>query len=378
MRIAIATVQSPFVNGGAEMLAQGLLDAARRAGHEATIVTLPFRHGPEEEISRSMDMWAGEDFTRFDAYSPDRVICLKFPAYYLRHPHKRLWLLHQHRPAYDLRDRESRISQDLCDRIVREDTEHLGAVDHRHTISCNVSRRLRHYNRLDSLPLYPPLRHARRYYCGSAMPYIFFPSRLESLKRQELLIEAMKYVRSPVKALIAGTGGRFPHYAALIEKYSLSHKVRLLGEVSHHELLALYAHCLGVFFGPYDEDYGYVTLEAMLSAKPVITCSDSGGPIEFVLHGHTGFVTEPDPRQVAQAVEKLAANPNLAARMGRNGLDAYHGKNITWEHVLLTLLADTPPELATQPDSGPELEHPTEAGRGCVNGIGKPPREGAS
>ena len=39
---------------------------------------------------------------------------------------------------------------------------------------------------------------------------------------------------------------------------------------------------LGVIFPPLDEDYGYVTLEAMLAAKPVITCTDSGGPLEFV------------------------------------------------------------------------------------------------
>jgi glycosyltransferase involved in cell wall biosynthesis len=103
-------------------------------------------------------------------------------------------------------------------------------------------------------------------------------------------------------------------------------------------MLSWYANSLGVFFRPYDEDYGYVTLEAMLSAKPVITCSDSGGPREFVLDGETGFVVEPRPELVADAIDRLAANPGRAAQMGQNGLASYASLGITWDHVVSTLL----------------------------------------
>ena len=58
---------------------------------------------------------------------------------------------------------------------------------------------------------------------------------------------------------------------------------------------------LAVLVPPLDEDYGYVTLEAMLSARAVITCTDSGGPLEFIEHGATGLVCEPDPAALADA-----------------------------------------------------------------------------
>ena len=93
-----------------------------------------------------------------------------------------------------------------------------------------------------------------------------------------------------------------------------------------------------MFFGPFDEDYGYVTLEAMLSAKPVITCSDSGGPLEFVVPGETGHVVPPEPEAIAQAIEDLAADAALAADMGRNGRAHYESLDINWQNVVQKLL----------------------------------------
>ena len=59
-------------------------------------------------------------------------------------------------------------------------------------------------------------------------------------------------------------------------------RVQLAGAVGDEELLTLYAGALGVVYTPYDEDFGYVTLEAFLARKPVITARDSGGTLEFV------------------------------------------------------------------------------------------------
>jgi glycosyltransferase involved in cell wall biosynthesis len=338
LRIAIATVQVPFIRGGAELLALGLLEACRNAGHAADIIAIPFRYGPNKEVRRSMDLWASEDFTQLNGYCPDTVICLKFPAYYLQHPDKCLWLLHQHRDAYDLWRENAGISTALQSHIHQQDTEQLSKIKRRYTIARNVSKRLFHYNKLDSQAVYHPPHMADEYYTRPPMPYIFCPSRLEQLKRQNLLIEAMRYVRSPLKALIAGTGGQQQYYARLIEQYGLSEKVRLLGEVGIDELLALYANCLAVFFGPMDEDYGYVTLEAMLAAKPVITCSDSGGPLEFVEHGISGFVSNPHPEEIAEAIETLSNKKATAEQMGRAGLEAYRRMGISWDNVLDTLL----------------------------------------
>src|SRR3954452_850214 len=102
MRVGIATVQVPFIRGGAEIHAEGLARAVREAGHEAEIITMPFRFGPVREVRRSMDIWESENFEEMNGYRMDVVICLKFPCFYLQHPHKATWLIHQHRAVYDL------------------------------------------------------------------------------------------------------------------------------------------------------------------------------------------------------------------------------------------------------------------------------------
>src|SRR5207253_1239780 len=80
----------------------GLLSNLRAAGHEADIVTMPFRFAPVSEVRRAMEMWATEPLEQINGYPVDRVIALKFPAIYARHPVRVAWLLHQHRSVYDL------------------------------------------------------------------------------------------------------------------------------------------------------------------------------------------------------------------------------------------------------------------------------------
>ena len=207
-------------------------------------------------------------------------------------------------------------------------------------MSQTVSNRLKKYNNIDSTPIYHPPFGEDCFYCDEPHNYIFYPSRLEELKRQDLLIEAMRYTRSPLKAIIAGEGGQISRYQQLISKHNLNDKVKLIGQISEEEKYVLYARSLGVFFGSNNEDYGYVTLEAMLSSKPVITCTDSGGPLEFVVDQKTGFIVEPEPEQIAEKMDWLYENPQKAKEFGQNGREAYRGKNISWDNVVVTLLGD--------------------------------------
>jgi glycosyltransferase involved in cell wall biosynthesis len=123
-----------------------------------------------------------------------------------------------------------------------------------------------------------------------------------------------------------------------VARYRLHDRVAMLGHIPDAEKYAWYANALAVAYPPYDEDYGYVTLEAMLSSKPVITCADSGGPLEFVVDGETGFVTPPEPRALAEKLDWLCEHQGQAARMGRNGRAHYADQQISWDHVVQTLL----------------------------------------
>jgi len=343
MRVMVASVQVPFVHGGAESHAQGLRRALEEHGHEADVVTLPFWREPPAELEHQLDAWARVRPGHWWV-SPDRVIALKFPAYLCDHADTRVWLLHQYREAYDQLD-AARYGRDAAfrettDRVRALDREVLGRAAREGrlvTNSGNVSRRLARDSGIDAPPLYHPPPSAGEIWSAPAQPVIFAPSRLESLKRQSLLIESFAHVRSPVTAVIAGDGTMRAECERLVGALGVGDRVRLLGAIPREEILAWYAHSLAVFFAPFDEDYGYVTLEAMLAAKPVITCTDSGGPLEFVEDGLTGAVCEPDPRAVAHAIDSLWADRERAARMGRAGAESYRARDITWRRVVETL-----------------------------------------
>jgi len=346
MKIAVATVQVPFISGGAELMTHGLVGALSRAGHQVDLVAMPFRFGPPAAVLSSMSAWEAQDFDRFDCGPIDTVLALKFPAFYLQHHDKRVWLMHQHRSSYELFDTPygdssgNPESMQLRAEIVRRDTDALLAARKVFTISPTVSERLLQYNGIASEPLLQPPAHAEAFFSGDAMPYIFAPSRLESLKRQELLIRAMPMVSEPVYAVIAGEGGMKARLAQVVAELGLQHRVKFIGRASEADLRRYYAHALGVFFGPLLEDYGFITLEAMLSARPVITCTDSGGPTHFVLDGQTGHVTAPEPEAVAAAINGLWADRRRARELGENARRHYDALNVSWDHVLARLLSD--------------------------------------
>jgi glycosyltransferase involved in cell wall biosynthesis len=346
MRIGIATVQVPFVNGGAELHAEGLRRALLRAGHKVDVITVPFHFFPHEQTRRDMAFCEESDFGSFNGYQVDRLIGLTFPAYLAQHPAKVLWVLHQHRAAYDLMGTtfDGGLSRTAEGRSFAEEIHAADrrAFDRAHAVFANsgtVAARIARWNGVDARPLYHPPPFADDFYNAEPWPYVFFPSRLEALKRQDLLIRAAAQVKSPISFVIAGEGGQCQNLLRLAESLGLMDRVRFVGNVRHAEKLAFYARCLAVFFGPRDEDYGYVTLEAMLAGKPVITCSDSGGPLEFVHDGETGFVTSPEPKAVANAIEKLAADRQRAFDMGHAARQRWNTQGISWDHVVETLLA---------------------------------------
>lgn len=345
MRVVVATVQVPFIDGGAQTMTAELIRVLRDSGISVEHVTRPFRFAPPQAVIRNMDEWERGDADGFDCGHIDRVICLSFPSFYLKHHHKVIWLMHQHRAVYELFGTPygySQVDQEavrLKKEITQRDTAAFQTAQHVFTIARTVSARMKHYNGIDSTPLYQPPAHVDRYYCSKQLPYIFVPSRLETLKRQDLLVRAIGKTRSPVAAIIAGDGGFRPQLEQLVAKLGLESRVRFLGRVGQQEMFAWYANALGVFFGPFEEDYGFVTLEAMLSSKPVITCTDSGGPLEFVVDGETGLISEPDADDVAACIDQLWSDRAAARDMGCAGRERYQSLGISWDNVARQLLA---------------------------------------
>jgi len=346
MRIAITTSQVPFIHGGAELMTNQLLKSLKELEHQVEVVSIPFIFNNKVAMKDNMDYWERQNFNNFDIGSVDAVICLKFPTYYLQHPNKIIWLMHQHRSVYDLWDTPfgdastDKLSCELRDDIMQRDTQSLKESVRNFTISKTVSNRLKKYNNIDSEHLYQPSPLSNYLKPGDQNPYIFSPSRLEGLKRQELLIRAAALCKTPCDILIAGTGSISGMLQELIEELQLSHKVRLLGYVTEQELITLYRNALGVYFAPINEDYGFVTLEAMQSAKPVITCNDSGGPLEFIGDGETGFIVDPIPELIAEKIDVLYLDKKGAKDIGMNAYEAYNNLDLSWRNVVAHLLGE--------------------------------------
>lgn len=349
MRILIATVQTPFVRGGAEILAEELLTALSAHGHETELCSIPFKWYPPQSIADHMVACRMLDLSEFNGTAVDLVIGLKFPAYFIRHPNKCLWLIHQHREAYDLWDRRIGAmfnSQDgaaIRDLVTEADTTILGGeYRHRYTISRNVSARLQKYCGIGSTALYHPPRKPDLFHKKSAERFLFFPSRITPIKRQYLAIEAMAAAKeSDIRVVFAGTADSM-NYQQEIEELArvrdVEDRVEFAGYVSDEEKADLYARCLAVVYTPLDEDYGYITLEAMLSGKPVITCEDSGGVLEFVRDGSTGRICGSGAAELGAAMDELWTNPEQAARWGDNARDLYESMDISWDSVVEALL----------------------------------------
>lgn len=336
--VLVCTAQVPFASGGAERHAAGLVRELRARGHRVDLVQLPFKWYPREEILLSATAWRLVDVTEADGVKVDLVVPMKFPSYLVRHPNKVVWLIHQFRQAYDrFGTEQSDFTAGPEDTRWREliaeaDATGLGEARKIYTNARNTADRLMRFNGIEAEALYHPPPLAGRYRDDGPGPYGLVVGRLDPWKRMDLAIEGAAAGRFPL--VIAGAGPDEARLRKVAERTRAD--VDFRGAVSDEELLSLYAGCGAVLFTPADEDYGYIALEAFLSRKPVVTCTDSGGPLEFVVDGETGRVTPPDGAAVGAAASELLAAPALARGMGERGFEAVRG--ISWEGVVTALL----------------------------------------
>ena len=345
MRVAVLNNCVPFLEGGAEHLADALVLKLREYGHESTLVRVPFRWNPPEKI---LDHMLACRLIKLP--NVDLAIAFKFPAFYIPHPNKVLWILHQFRQAYDLWGTpyqdlpSSPRGVAIRDAITKADNAYLKEAKKIYTNSTVTGARLQRFNNMDSHVLLPPLLQEAIYKTKPNEDFIVCPGRVNGAKRQLLLVQAMKYCRTPVKLVVAGKPETEIDREAInktIATDKLGDRVTFIDRfITDTEKVDLLSRCLAAAYIPYDEDsYGYVTLEACLSRKPVITCTDSGGIDMLVRDGDTGYITAPEPKALAAAMDTLFQNEAKTVAMGNRAYEHAASFHINWDTVIKTLTA---------------------------------------
>jgi glycosyltransferase involved in cell wall biosynthesis len=341
MRIAVVRPQVPFARGGAEIFTDRLVEELRARDHEADLVSVPFKWYPGTRVLTQAFLWRLLDLEEADGKKIDLVVATKFPSYLVRHPDKRVWLVHQFRQAYEL-DRtdigqfgESAEERALRRKVQSLDRLALGEATRLFSTSRNVADRLERSTGLASEVLpHPPQELAYR--CDGYGDFVLSVNRLDRAKRIDLLLEAAA-VDTSLEIVIAGDGPDRQRLETLARDRGLDGRARFAGRVDEEELADLYGRCLAVYYAPLDEDFGMVPFEAFLSEKPVLTTTDAGGPLEIVADGRTGLVVSPDAADLARATGWLRENREQAAVLGRAGREI--AVEVTWERAIERLLA---------------------------------------
>lgn len=343
--LLVLEAQVPFVHGGAEVHVRELLRELRARGYDAELVSVPFKWYPKDEILPHAAAWRLLDLSESNGRPVDRVIATKFPTYFARHPDKIAWLIHQYRAAYELCGTvysdfgHNERDLGLRDNLIRLDTEMLGECRRLYANAQNTANRVSKYNGLHAEALYHPPKLAAP--LAAATPsygnFVLSVGRIESVKRVDLLVSAMARVDNPIRLVVAGDGTQRANVERIAAEAGVADRVTFLGAVDDAQLLELYREALAVLYPPYDEDFGYVTLEAFLSRKPVVTATDSGGPTEFVVDGVNGFICEPAAEAFADAINRIARDRGRAASLGDAGFA--RAKLVTWDGVIEKLVS---------------------------------------
>jgi glycosyltransferase involved in cell wall biosynthesis len=341
VRIAVVRPQVPFAWGGAEIFTDRLAHELRERGHDADVVSIPFKWYPGTRVLTQAFLWRLLDLDEADGRPIDAVVATKFPSYLVRHPNKRVWLVHQFRQAYELdRTELGQFGEGVEDRALRRKVQGLDRIalaeaKQLFATSRNVADRLERSTGLaaEVLP-HPPQELAYR--CDGYGEFVLSVNRLDRAKRVDLLLEAAA-LDPALEIVIAGDGPDRERLEALARERGLDGRARFAGRVSPDELADLYGRCLAVYYAPVDEDFGMVPFEAFLSQKPVLTTTDAGGPLEVVSDRRTGLVVAPEAAEVARAAGWLREHRDEAASLGRAGHDL--AAEVTWDRAISRLLS---------------------------------------
>jgi len=343
MRIVLVSSYVPFIRGGGRFIVEWLETKLREHGHEVERFYLPFIDSPDvllDQVAafRLMDL----------SESSDRLIAFRPPSHAMRHPNKILWFIHHIRSFYDLWGTRYQAVPDtasgraLRQQLVDLDTRTINEAAKVYTNSKIVADRLLRFNGVRATPLYPPILQPERFRVDAYGDEIAFVCRIEAHKRQQLMLNAMRYTKSDVRLSIYGQASS-PSYARELSDYVVAHrlsnKVKIENRwISEDEKAEIMAKALAVAYTPLDEDsYGYPSLEAAHSHKCVVTTTDAGGVLELIEDQRNGIVLPPDPVAIAAGIDRLYQDRALARRMGEANAARLSELKIDWSHVIQSL-----------------------------------------
>lgn len=104
----------------------------------------------------------------------------------------------------------------------------------------------------------------------------------------------------------------------LAEQLGIADKITFLRSFTDTEKISLLSVCTALIYTPSNEHFGICPLEAMYMERPVIAVN-SGGPLETVIDGKTGFLCEPTPNAFAGKMAHLVLTPTARMELGQAG-----------------------------------------------------------
>lgn len=164
---------------------------------------------------------------------------------------------------------------------------------------------------------------------------IVFVGVLRWAKDPTTLIEAFKRIsirHADVKLLIMGDGPLRMKLETQCKELNISDRVTFLGQVSHEKAMETIAGCDVYVLTSIDEGFPTSLVEAMALGKPIVATRVGGVP-EIVSDEVSGLLVPPkSPEHVAQAIDRLLNESNLADRLGE--VAAERVKEYSWDNII--------------------------------------------
>lgn len=331
IKVAVLTAEVRSGLGGAERFYKGLLEGVKEIGCHVERVAVPADEPDFAAISSNYEYCRRLDVSNFDV-----VISTKAPTFAVSHPNHVMYLMHTIRVFDDMFEAAFpfKNSELLLQRakVHSWDFEAISHIKARFAQAHEVANRLYRWRGIRPEVIHPPLG-VSGFRQGEQGDYFFLPGRLHPWKRIDLVIKAIRESEMPLRLLIAGEGEAEQDLKQLVDG---DERIEFFGRVSDQQLIDLYANALAVPFVPVREDYGYVTLEAFASGKPVLTCTDSGEPVFFIRHKITGLVCTPTTKDIKEGLEWLFTHRKESQRMGEAGAKLLAG--MSWRKAAKRLV----------------------------------------